>query len=94
MVDLPCPHCGRLMNEEKHSIDKMIEEDEDNDDFNEMTAQLAEKITDFLGINADDDDGVQTYEDVKDIIRDHLTDWYENGDQVNIDEEQEASRDV
>ena len=61
----------------KTSIDKMIEKCDDNSDFDEMTAQLGEKIIGIVKPDVeDDDDGF--YEEIKDTIRDHLVSWREN----------------
>lgn len=67
---------------QKHSIDKAIREQEENEEFNEITAQLAEKVFEKMKDGVDDDDD-GTYESLKDIIREHITSWYENGDTLN-----------
>lgn len=69
------------MNE--HSIDKMIREREETFDFDEMTAQLAGKI---MRDNQIDDEDENVYEDLKDLIRDHIVSWFENGDTTNVDD--------
>ena len=74
------------MSEEKHSIDKMIEENEENDEFNEMTAQLAGKI--IMNLDIDDDES-ENYENIKDMIRDHVISWHEHGDTSNMENENE-----
>jgi len=68
------------------SIDKLIVEREENSDFDEMTAQMAEKIIENIDPDADDAEA-SGYEDIKDIIRDHLVDWFERCDTSTVEVE-------
>jgi len=68
----------------KHSIDAIIRsrDDDTEHEFDEMVGQMAGKIMEKIEPDAEDvDDGV--YDDIKDIIGDHLVDWYKKGDQLN-----------
>ena len=80
---------------QQHSIDKLIVEREENSDFDEMTAQIAGKLmvhfsaTDYEydddEAEQNDDENEATYEEIKDIIRDHIVSWFENGDTSTVE---------
>lgn len=76
------------------SIDKMIDERDESFQFDEMTAQLAEKIVTELPDEQDDDVESSNYEDLKDMIRDHLVEWYEGGDPTMNKEKQDYRTDL